>query len=192
MAKRSKPKPQANREALRLAKRAQDLEAVNLPTDLAILTSGSDIEVTRQGDKRDGRKVDSDQARRLDAFAALKEGMAPGAYDAARRFERDVSVRRGENDRGRVLERVDSSGQTDRIDAMIAAAERIEAVIDRLPPRDWWLLMELIAPRIERPSWRDTVGYITGEQTPHGQAAAVRSCCVNLRDAYAAIERKAA
>lgn len=174
-----------------MARRKRDLEAVNLPEDASILPAQQDIEVTRAGDKRDGQVAKQDGARRLDAFSALKDGMVQGAYDAARRFEIDILIRRGENDRGRPTERVDrTAGLT--TDAMIQAAQRIEAVVARLPPRDWWLLMELISPSIDRGTWRETVAFITGETHTHAQGAAVRAACVNLRDAYTAVERKAA
>ena len=96
-------------------------------------------------------------------------------------------VRRGENDRGPSSERVDrTAGLT--TDAMILAAEWIEAVNKRLPNRDWWLLMELIAPSLPR-TWRETVTYITGETHTHAQGAAVRAMTVNLRDAIEAHEK---
>jgi hypothetical protein len=191
MARRNKPKTPEQIAAEKIAKRGRDLEAVNLPADGAILDKQSDIDVTRAGQKREGQKVDGDSARRLDAFAALKDGMAPGAYDSARRFELAIAVRRGEADRGIPTERVDrTAGHV--TDTMISAAEEVEAVVDRLPPRDWWLLMELIAPSVPRESWRASVAFITGETHAHAQGAAVRCACVNLRDAYLAWERKEA
>jgi len=185
-----KAKARRDPEAERLAKLANDLIAVNIPADAAYLPRQQDIETTRQGEKRDGRKVETDQARRLDAFSALKEGMAQGCYDAARRFERDLLTRLGLTDRGPVIERVDCA--RGRTDAMILAGLRVDEIADRLPTRDFWLLTELIAPPIDRGTWRDHVWYITGETHAHAQGAAVRAVTVNLRDAYAAIERRAA
>lgn len=184
--------------AERVAKRAQELEAVNIPADAASLRHGEDIEVTRQGQKRGDQKADQDGARRLDAFEALKVGMVQGAYDAARRYEHQMLVRRGENDRGPASQRVDrAAGFT--TDAMIDAGRWLDAVDERLPPRDWWLLRELICPTRDHGGWRGTVSFITGEGHTHAQGAAVRALAVNLRDAslsadkwLADLDRKAA
>lgn len=190
--KPAKPrKTAAQIEAERIAKRAQDLESVNLQPDAANLIRQADIEITRTGQNREGRKVEGDQARRHDAFSALKLGMANGCYDAARRFELDLLTRHGCADRGRSLERVDCT-QGPTTDAVIQAAERVEQVQDRIPPRDFWLLCELIVPPIDRGAWRDHVFFITGESHTEAQAACVRAVVINLRDAYTAIERKAA
>lgn len=192
MAKPRKPRKTPEQiEAQRLAKLAQNLEAVNLPPEAATLHRQQDIEVIREGEDREGRKVDKDQARRLDAFSALKPGMAHGAYDAARRFELDLLTRHGVADRGRSMERVDCTGGH-ATDAIITAGEKVEGVQVRIPPRDFWLLCELIIPPIDRGTWRDHVSYVTGERHTEGQAACVRSACLNLRDAYAAIDRKVA
>jgi hypothetical protein len=190
MAKPKRIKSQTEREAERLIARARDLEAVNVHPDAAVLPLQQDIEVTRAGQQRQGQKVRTDSARRLDAFAALKDGMAPGAYDAARRLERDILIRMNLSERPASLERVD--GSKGHADAMILAGGRVLAIAARIPPRDYWLLVELIAPPIDRGSWRDHVAYITGETHVHAQGAVVRSACLNLRDAYAAVERRAA
>lgn len=187
MAKRSKPSSPAEASRKLAERRRQSLEAVSLSPEIADLISGADIEITRAGEKREGQTVKEDSARRLDAFAALKEGMQTGCFDAARKYEHQIAVRRGENDRGPASERVDqTAGFT--TDAMIDAAKWIEEINARLPPRDWWLLMELISPSVERP-WRDTVAYITGETHTHAQGAAVRAMTVNLRDAIEANEK---
>lgn len=173
------------------AQRAKDLAAVGLQPEAAVLAQHDAVEVTRLAQEgHNGKKVAHDVARRMDAFEALKAGMERGAYDAARRFERDILTRRREAGAGRPMERVDC--EPEREFAWVDAAIRVDEVTDRLPPRDWWLLMELISPRIEWAGWRETVKYITGETHPHAQGAAVRSACVNLRDAYEAIERRAA
>lgn len=194
MARRSKPRKTPEQiEAEKTLQRARDLEAVNVPPEAAALPRQADIEVTRAGQARakgDDKKVDHDNARRLDAFEALRSGMAPGAYDAARRLERDMLTRLGLGDSGRQTDRVDGAfGSADR--AFLAGAA-VLAVFDRLAPRDGWLLTELIAPAIDRGTWRDHVAYITGETHTHAQGAIVRAVCVNLRDAYAAMERRAA
>lgn len=191
MARRNRPKTPEQIQAERLIRRARELEAVNVQPEAAALQTSEDIEVTRKGQKRGDQKADHDGARRLDAFAALKDGMAPGAYDAVRRFEADICTRRGESDKGPSGERVDRTAGL-VTDAMLMAAQRIDAVTARLPPRDWWLLMELISPRKDWGGWRNTVSYITGETHQHAQGAAVRAACVNLRDAYEAMERRAA
>lgn len=183
--KPAKPRPNP------IAQRAADLASVNLSPDAATLTTFSEVEITRTGQSREGRKVEGDQARRHDAFSALRIGMAAGCYDAARRFELDLLTRHGLADRGRSMERVDcTAGPT--TDAVIAAAQRVEQVQDRIPPRDFWLLCELIVPPIDRGTWRDHVGFITGETHVNAQGAVVRAVVVNLRDAYVAIERRAA
>lgn len=166
------------------AKRALDLQAVNIHADAATLPRQENIQITRAGEKREGRAVTSDSARRLDAFAALKEGMQPGAYDAARRLERDLYIRFGLNDHGRP-ERVDCEPQAiDRTDKMVMAGERVDGVLGRLGGQEGRLLTELILPQPERSTWRQVVKHYTGETNPHAQCAVVRSACVNLRDAY--------
>lgn len=174
-----------------LAKRQQDLTAVNLPPEAATLPRQADITVTRAGEQRaratDDKRAGHDTARRQDAFDALRAGLAPGCFDAAKRLERDILTRLGRGDRCVLGERVDASrGAADRA---IVAGLRVDEVRDRIPPRDFWLLTELIAPPIDRGTWRDHVAYVTGERHDHGQSAAVRASCVNLRDAYSAIDR---
>lgn len=211
MARIKKTKTEAQKAAEALTARRMDLEAVNLPSDAATLPLQSQIEVTRAGQGRGSQTVKTDTARRLDAFEALKAGMADGAYDAARRFELDLLIRHGIADGGRSMERVDCTGGH-ATDAIIIAAGNVETIQDRIPPRDYFLLCELIVPPINRDGiqprfarpdgsvergaplfgWRASVYYVTGESHTHGQAAAVRAAAVNLRDAYAAIERKAA
>lgn len=191
MARRNRPKTPEQIAAEKIAKRARDLEAVNLPSDAAVLPMQEDIDITRAGQQREGQKVEHDTARRLDAFSALKDGMPPGAYDSARRFELAIAVRRGEADRGQSVERIDrSAGLT--TDAMLDAAKEVEAIVALIPPRDWWLVMELIRPSKAYSGWRAIVAFIFGETHPHAQAAVVRAVCVNIRDAYLAWERRAA
>lgn len=189
---RSRPKSAAELEALRIVKRAQDLEAVGLAPDAAVLETQADIEITRTAEKRDGRTVQENSARRLDAFEALKATMAPGCYDAARRLERDLLIRAGQADRGQPMMRVDGGPDPDHARAlrMIAAGDRVDAVLGRLSERDVWLLTELIVGCPERREWRGSVAHITGEVNPNAQGAAVRAACVNLRDGYAAVERR--
>lgn len=172
------PKSPEQVMAERLAKRRQEFEAVGLQAEAANLATAAMLEV-----RPDSRK-NALSARRVDVFDALKDGMASGAYDAARRLERDMRMRRGEHGSERSTERVDEGvslyGRHDRI---IAAAERVEAVLSKIGERDAWLLSELIYPRIER-TWRQIVAHITGESNPIAQAAAVRSACANLAQAY--------
>lgn len=178
-----KPRTPAQIAADSMARRRLDFGAVGLQTDAADLEANEDVEIEREGQKN------AERARRADAFDALKPGMAPGAYDAARRLEHDYRVRYGETGAARSLERVDcTAGFTS--DAMIVAAQLIDKVMAVLPLRDGWLLRELIVPVPSRPTWRAAVAYITGEQHAHGQGAAVRAACVNLRDAYAFLDRK--
>jgi len=183
MAKRRKP---TDPQTAHRIKRAADLEAVGMQREAAALDAHQDVEITRLAEERGGKKAGHNVARRMDAFDALKEGMAPGAYDAARRLERDVLEGKGEGDRGRIMERVDCDEGKDRMDLMIEAAARSSAVLDKLAPRDRWLLLELIVVPIDRGGWRGGVAYITGETNFNAQGAAVRAACVNLRDAYEA------
>jgi len=215
MAKPRKPRKSSEQIAAEaILKRAHDMEAVNLPPEAASLSRQRDIEITRAGEQRakatDDKKVQHDTARRLDAFEALKGGFDAGCYDAARRLERDLLARLSRGDRAVLGERVD--GERGAADRAIFAGERVDEIRDRIPQRDFWLLTELIDPPFERDGiqpakknpdgsleygpalfgWRAHVYYITGERHTEAQAAAVRAACVNLRDAYTAIERKAA
>ena len=180
MAKRKPPDP--------LVQRVKDLASVGLSESMAILVRNSDVEVTRQADEREGKKVAHDVARRLDAFSALKNGMAQGCYDAARRFEADVLQRLGLTGSATKTERVD--GARGRSDVMFLAGARVVEVSSLLPPRDEWLLVELIAPAVDRGTWRDHVYYVTGEDNIVAQGAVVRAAVVNLRDAYRVLERR--
>jgi hypothetical protein len=174
-----------------MSERTQDFLAVGLPGDASTLPFQSDVEITRQGKQREGRKVDVDSARRVDAFTALRKGLAQGCYDAARRFELDLLNRLGLSERMAGTGRVDcTAGHT--TDLMRTAGIMVDKVQDRISPRDFWLLCELIAPAIDRGTWRDHTAYVTGEDHTEGQAAAVRASVVNLRDAYTSIEREGA
>lgn len=180
MTKKRKPQKTAEqREAERVAKRARDLAAVNIPAELAALPSGDDIDVNHaERDRIDG-------ARRVDAFLALRDGMATGSYDAARRLEKDVATRYAERGGGPMLERVDAGDRPlGPLDLMVDAGKRVDAILSRVGGRDAWLLIELIRPSLDRGGWRKTVAYITGEENPVAQAAAVRSACANLAAAY--------
>ena len=188
-----KPKSPEQIMAERIAQRALDLAAINAPTSAAALERQADIEVVRAGSRRDGQTVKHDVGRRMDAFLALREGMAPGSYDAARRLERDVLVSMGQNDQGRTPDRVDcEQAAFNRTDMMIMATDRVVRVTKLLSERDRRLLTEIIFPRREHRSWREIVTHVTGETHTHAQGAAVRAACENLRDAYQAMERKAA
>lgn len=190
MARRFKPKPKtpeqiaAEKAARQLAERRQGFEAVGLQPDAATLIANAEIEVDREGRKN------AERARRADWLDQLKPGMAPGCYDAARRLETDFRIRAGEGDAGLSLQRVDcTAGLTS--DLMIAAGQRIEAVLRLMPLRDGLLFRSINQPKLDA-TWRDTVKRLTGEANPHAQAAVVRGACLNLRDAYQAMERRAA
>lgn len=195
MTKPKRRRTTAEQEAQRLIARARDLHAVGMQPEGAVLPHQADIEVTRAGRKREGQKVTDDSARRLDAFGALKSGMEAGCYDAAQRLELDIRTRRGEAERGRVLERVDGDSGRDLMDRIVQAGQTIDWLKTRLSRRDFWLLHELIAPSREYAAWRNVVYYVTGEDQSNAQGAAVRAATINLRDAYAELDmvgRKAA
>lgn len=203
--KRKKPSDPAKIAAQRAQARAQAFEAVNLPADSATLPANEDIHVTREGERSRGKIAGENQARRGDVFDALREGMEAGAYDAARRLERDIIISRGEHDHGRPQARVDGAVQSakDRTDTMIDAGIRVRKVLARVGDRDAWLLTELIAPSNAakmfssgkgeaQPLWRTIVTFVTGETHSHAQGAAVRAACANLSAAYHKIWRIAA
>lgn len=188
--KKAKPKsPEliAEEKRARLAaQRAQDFAAVGLQPDASTLAANADIVVTRKGPKT------LDAVRRQDVFDLLRDGMETGAYDAVRRLERDMRVRRGENDRGSPVSRVDNGADRERFDNALAAGERVDRALGRIGERDAWLLGELIYPIMPgQRTWRETVEFITAETNPHAQAAAVRSACANLRRAYEIAEGRA-
>lgn len=187
MARRNKP--QDARE-----QRRRDFEAVGLQREAADLRQNGNIEVTRTAEDREGKTVDHDVAVRRDAFDALKASMNQeprfhGCYDAARRFERDVLLARCEADTGRSMERVDDAPKGEF--RFILAASNVAWLKKALSRRDFWLLYELIAPSQEyEGGWRGAVAYVTGEDNPNAQGAAVRGACANLRDAYEAMDEK--
>jgi hypothetical protein len=179
MSRRGKPKSPAQILAERAARRACDFEAVGLAPEAASLATSAAIEVKRAG------RTNTTMARRLDAFDALRDGMEPGGYDAARKLEADLRLRRGEADHGRNLIRVDGGGEGPvLLDRQLAAGRRIDAVLGRVGARDARLLCELIYPSAERAGWRETVAKVTGETHQHAQGAVVRSACANLAAAY--------
>jgi hypothetical protein len=193
MSRKRKAEPKTPEEiaADRQRKRELDFDAAGLQSTAAHLDRNADVEVTRSGGDREGRKVLEDSARRLDAFASLKVGMTPGAYDAARRLERDMLTRAGLTDRGRSLIRVDQQGTKDHTDRAIDAARRVEGVAAKLSLRDWWLLSTLVNQEARFASWRDAVQHITGEDNANAQGAAVRAACGNLAEAYEKLDRVA-
>lgn len=133
-------------------------------------------------------------AKRMDAFSALATGMPQASYFAALRLQVDITIRKGEQDRGRNFNRVDCESPTDRTDAMIAAARRIEAVFARIGGHTQWLLTELASPsevtRLQHQNWREIVAYITGETNPMAQGATVKHACQDLALAYAEMDRE--
>lgn len=187
----AKPKTPDQIAAEKLLQRKRSFEVVGLQPEAAALQSSADIETTREGEQRDGdgKKVAINSAMRTDAFTALKQGMGVGAYDAARRLERDILKRRNEADKGRSMERVDTGlFVPPSVLALIDVGRTVDSVLSKIGDRDAWLLHELIAPRkdteIRCTSWRDVVAYITGETHHHCQGAVVRAACANLKAAY--------
>ena len=184
MSRRAKPK---SPEAI-LAERARDFAAVGLQAEAAGLSANANIEVRRQS------QATLTGARRVDAFDALREGMAKGAYDAARRLEADLTLRVGRPGAsgGGGTERIDCAGSAtvgdamaaERLDRARSAGRRADAVLGRVGPRDAMLLGELMAPSLPERGWRETVRAVTGEDNPVAQAAVVRAACANLAMAY--------
>lgn len=175
----------------RLAERAADRNPQAWGANLDSLAMTANATVVVKMDKTKSRTIQT--AKRMDAFAALEEGMPVASYVAARRLQADITIRKGEQDRGRNLDRVDCDSQTDRTDAMIAAAKRIEAVFARIGGHTQWLLTELASPsdvmRLNHTTWRTIVQYITGEEDAMSQGAAVRHACRELAVAYAELDR---
>lgn len=186
MARKPKAKPKTPEQiaAEKLAGRMQDFAAVGMAPEAAALDTNADVEIRRAGRKN------VETARRADAFDALKEGMAPGCYDAARRLERDILLSRREGDAAPPGQRVDAT-TPDREFAYLMAADRVETVMRLMSIRDALILRSLIAPKIDA-TWRATVERLTQETNPHAQGAVVRGACLNLRDAYERMGRKAA
>ncbi len=186
MSRRAKPKS----PELILSGRARDFAAVGLQPEAARLPANRNIEVRRQT----LRSLTG--ARRVDAFDALRDGMAKGAYDAVRRLEEDMMLRGGQpaSSGGGTRERIDCAAgaavadtvAVNRLDRSLAAGRRIERVMSRMGPRDALLLGQLIAPAMAGQSWRETVRRVTGEDNPVAQAAVVRAACANLAMAYEA------
>jgi hypothetical protein len=191
---RRKPKPSSPQDVARRMqqRRMADFEALGLASDVATLPTSNDVEVrppAKNNQPSQRRRV----AARMDAFAALEAGMPVASYVAARRLQADITIRKGEQDRGRNFDRVDCDKPTDRTDAMIAAAKRIEAVFARLGGHTQWLLTELASPsdvmRLNHTTWRAVVQYITGEEDAMAQAGAVRHACKELALVYAEMDR---
>lgn len=159
--------------------RIRAFDAVGLSPASALLQANADISVQRN------TQSTVQSARREDAFDALKAKMEPGAYDAARRLEADMRIRRGEDDRGQRLVVVNGqAGDKGSMDRRLDAAKRVDAVLMGVGERDAWLLTELIYPAQRRESWRLHVAYITGETNEVAQGAVVRGACANLARAY--------
>lgn len=187
MAKKRARKSPEEIAAQLMEQRRKAFEAVNLPTDAASLISSASIQVTRSAEKRDGQTVERDSARRLDAFAALRRALPPGCFDAGRKYEEKLLIRRGEHDKGSPTERVDrTAGFTS--DTMIDAAGWLEDVDKLLSRRDRKLIFEFIEPTRPWQTWREPVLFITGETGEKEQSAAVRATMVTLRDAIEEIE----
>lgn len=181
--KRKPPKSPDQIAAEKLEQRRKDFEAVNLP-DIAALQTADNVEVTRESQKH------VLTARRADVFDLLKAGMAPGAYDAARRLEGDMRIRAGETERGNPMPKVDAlPADIARALRMAAAGERVDRILKALPIRDGLILRCLIEPTRDA-TWHASIERLTGETHVHAHAAVVRGVCLNLRDAYASMERR--
>ena len=183
---RKRPKPKSPAQ-IAAEKRAQAFAAVNLDPSTANLTSASDIDAERAQRAKDGHRGNLERARRLDAFSALADSLTPSQRAAAHQLTADLVTMMGLHDRGRGLERIDGSAIGGRTDAMLAARDRVKAVMARMGDRDAWLLSELIVPSpVCRlcTTWRAVVAHVTGEDNPHAQAAAVRSALANAVAAY--------
>lgn len=184
---RRKPSTPQEIAAKRLERRRADFEAVGLQPDAAALPTAAAIEVVRKSQKTE------QTARRTDVFLALCRGMEAGAYDAARRLERDLMTASGVRDPDHLPPGVTGGpGVRDWTDTMIAASRRIARLKETMPEREFWLMSELIAP--QRPDagapreWRDTVAYITGEELADAQPALVRNACVTTAWAYGVLD----
>ena len=189
-AKPSKPMTTAER-------RARDFERVQMQPEAAGLAANAEVKVepAKRASTETGERGNVERARRMDAFEALRPSMVKdeGAYDAARRLENDVLIRRGWNDRGASITRVDNDKLiSPRQYAMVEAGSRVDAVLELLPRREAWLLMELITPTapvtLAATSWRGVVEYVTGETHKNSQGTVVRAACVDLAEAYVKLD----
>ena len=185
-------KVQPSRPMTAAERREKDFARVQLQPDAAALPANADVQVERAERAGEGQRGNVERARRMDAFESLRSSMArhEGAYDAARRLEKDVLMRRGEADTGAPIMRVDSGKLiSPRQYAMAEAGERVDAIVAMLPRRDAWLILELISPTSQATKdatcWRGVVEYVTGETHVNSQGTVVRSACINLAEAYA-------
>jgi hypothetical protein len=169
--------------------RRMNFAAVNLQPEASTLRSHTDVAIARAGDKTaESQRAANDAVKRLDAFSALRDSFVPGGYDAVRDFEALLTIRRGEQDRGRNFSRVDcDEAKTDRTDAMISAGRTIDLIVSRMGERNAWLVYELLSPSsvttLRATTWRDIAAYVTGETNPVAQAALVKAAVKDLKDA---------
>jgi hypothetical protein len=185
------------------ARRRRDPGRWGLNQDLATLTTGRDVRMSRD---QVGRVA---AAKRLDAFDALKAagGLDLHQHEAAQRLFRDWALMLGvagapEVVGARVDQGRDPGGVTH---AMIMAQERAAEALTKVGPANARLLRALIEPLVsattvlitkanddeakapsQQPAiwWRAQVRLVTGESNPVAQASAVRQACENLRLVY--------
>lgn len=186
---RRKPSSPAEILAKAAALRVLAFASVDLQLEAANLNNQEGVDITRKGDKnRDGKRAKDNQIMRLDAFHQLRDSLCDGGYDAVRKFETQLTIRRGEHDRGRNLDRVDCETGGDRTDAMLAAGKHVDAIIVKMGPRAAWLICELLDPsaatRLKATTWRKIVYHVTGAENPVAQTERVRAAVEELTHAY--------
>jgi hypothetical protein len=199
MAKRTQPTNPAALAALRLRRLEQAADAARaddahpdrwgVAADQLALERHADVAATR--DAR-GRVA---HAHRADVFERLHErgSLSDAQLAAVRRLERDMGVRQGSYGAPVNLLKVDSQGRPGgATERMLEAGERVEAALAASGPRSALLLRALLDAAVlkgEAAAWREAVRRETGEENPHGQAAAVRAACDNLQLAYQDLDR---
>jgi hypothetical protein len=196
MARRRRVKP-ADPQAIilrRAQERAAAREAVKHPDrwgvseDNLTLPTAQSLEARRDGR---GRVF---HAYRSDVFDLLKGrgGLSDAQHEAARRLERDVAARAGLSGAEGLLTVIDSSGSREAVtQRMVDAGRRVDKVLARCGPSSCTLLRGLVEPMVLEGAiimWRVVVERITGEGRAEVQAALVRRACVDLDEAYRAMD----
>jgi hypothetical protein len=130
--------------------------------------------------------------QRLDVFSLFlqRRTITIEQFNAVRRLEERQAVAMGHEKRERPTEFVQAGTSTDQITgAMIDASAEVEDILKACGAVNARLLIALTAYQAAIfTRWRDTVEKVTGETRPECQAAAIRSACANLAEAWMAFD----